>query len=123
MHDSGLRQEFTTGAVRDTAEDKSRPDLISPFAEERLGCWLREGAKKYTEYNWAKGIPMSRCLASLCRHVMKFKQGLNDEDHLSAIMFNAMAIIHYQEMIKRGWLPDALDDLIDFSTIDQRSVE
>ena len=117
IHDSGKRHEFTTGAVRDTSDDKPRPDLISPFAEERLGEWLRKGAVKYSEHNWAKGMPMSRCLASLCRHLMKFKQGLTDEDHLSAIMFNTMALIHYEEMIKRGYLPSELDDLVKYDSI------
>ena len=114
MHDSGQRQQFDTGAMRDTSDDKPRPDLISPFAEERLGEWLRKGALKYNEHNWAKGMPMSRCLASLCRHVMKYKQGLKDEDHLSAIMFNAMALIHYEEMIAQGNLPKELDDLFKY---------
>ena len=45
MNDSGKRQSFGKNmAMRDTADDKPRPDLISPFAEERLGHWLRMGA-------------------------------------------------------------------------------
>lgn len=114
MHDSGKRQSFSSGAVRDTEDDKPRPDLISPFAEERLGHWLKKGAMKYGEHNWSKGIPMSRCLASLCRHVMKYKQGKKDEDHLSAIMFNAMALIHYEEMIKIGMMSEDIDDLFKY---------
>jgi hypothetical protein len=35
MQDSGKREAFESGAVRDTAEGKPRPDLISPFAAER----------------------------------------------------------------------------------------
>jgi len=111
MHDSGNRQSFTTGAVRDTAEDKPRPDLYSPFAEERVGEWLRLGAVKYSEHNWEKGIPNSRCFASLRRQVMRFHQGDRSEDHLAAIIFNAMAIIHNEEMIRRGTLPSKLDDM------------
>ena len=42
---------------------------------------------------------------------MKFMQGLRDEDHLAAIMFNAMALIHYEEMIERGVLPAELNDM------------
>ena len=49
MKDSGNRESFNTGAVRDTADDKPRPDLYSPFAEERVGDWLRLGAIKYAE--------------------------------------------------------------------------
>jgi|TARA_Y100000034_G_scaffold118456_1_gene159105 hypothetical protein len=111
LKQSGSDEKFETGAVRDMADNKPRPDLISPFAEERLGEWLRLGAIRYAERNWEKGMPMSRTLASLNRHLMWFKQGKRDEDHLSAIMFNAMAIIHYEEMIKRGVLPEDLDDL------------
>jgi len=111
MHDSGNRQSFDTGAVRDTAADKPRPDLYSPFADERVGEWLRMGAEKYCERNWEKGIPNSRCFASLRRHVMRYQQGKRDEDHLAAIIFNAMAIIHNEEMIRRGILPKSLDDM------------
>ena len=106
--------------MRDTADDKPRPDLISPFAEERLGHWLRMGARKYAERNWEKGMPYSRCVASLKRHVMKFQQGLNDEDHLAAIMFNSMAVIHYQEMIERGVLPPGLNDMPSYRPITRR---
>ena len=66
MTDSGKRQSFGKNmAIRDTADDKPRPDLISPFAEERQGHWLRMGAAKYAERNWEKGnavLPL-RCLA------------------------------------------------------------
>ena len=111
MHDSGQRQSFSTGAVRDTATDKPRLDLISPFAEERLGELLRRGAVAYGERNWEKGIPNSRCFASLKRHVNKYQQGDHSEDNLAAIVFNAMAIIHNEEMIRRGALPKELDDM------------
>lgn len=111
MHDSGQRQSFATGAVRDTATDKPRIDLISPFALRRLGDWLRRGAEKYAERNWEKGMPVSRCVASLCRHVEALKAGDANEDHAAAVMFNAMAIIHYREMIDRGVLPAELDDM------------
>ena len=61
MTDSGKRQSFGKGmAIRDTADDKPRPDLISPFAEERQGHWLRMGAAKYAERNWENGMPFSR---------------------------------------------------------------
>jgi hypothetical protein len=115
---SGTHQSFGTGlAVRDTATDKPRPDLISPFAEERQGNWLRMGAERYAERNWENGIPFSRCMASLKRHVMKYQQGLQDEDHLAAIMFNAMALIHYEEMIERGVLPAELNDMPNYTAI------
>jgi len=122
MTDSGKRQSFGKGmAIRDTADDKPRPDLISPFAEERQGHWLRMGAVKYAERNREHGMPFSRCVASLKRHLMKYQQGKRDEDHLAAIMFNAMALIHYEEMIERGLLPAELNDMPNYQAVVRRS--
>lgn len=109
--ESGGKEEFITGAVRDTHDDKPRIDLISPYAQIREGKWLAEGAKKYDARNWEKGIPISRCIASLERHVQAYKMGKTDEDHMAAIRTNAGFIIHYEEMIKKGILPDELDDM------------
>jgi len=111
MKDSGSRQEFETGAVRDTAEGKPRPDLISPYANLREGRWLQKGAEKYDERNWEKGIPISRCIASLERHLLAYKQGLTDEDHMAAIRCNAGFILHFEELIDRGIIPPELDDM------------
>ena len=108
---SGAEESFGTGAVRDMSHDKMRPDLFSPFAEERVGNWLMLGARRYAERNWEKGMPFSRCWASLCRHKTKWQQGQRDEDHLAAIVFNAMAILHFEEMIRRGVLPEDLNDM------------
>lgn len=98
VKDSGNRESFFSGAVRDTADDKPRPDLISPFFLTRLGEHLRKGAVKYSEWNWARGIPSSRCYASCMRHLMAFAMGQRDEDHLAAAAFNIMAMIHNEEV-------------------------
>ncbi len=112
-------QSFGTGAVRDTADNKPRIDLISPFAEERHGELMRKGAVKYAERNWEKGMPLSRFLASLHRHMNKFDQGDASEDHLAAIRFNVDGIMHGQEMIKRGVWPKEYDDLPSYNTIEE----
>jgi|LSQX01.3.fsa_nt_gb hypothetical protein len=104
-------EQFTGGAVRDSQEDKPRPDLISPFFKERLGDWLRLGAQRYKPWNWAKGMPISRVVASLERHLMEFQQGLDDEDHLAAIAANAMFLLDFDERIKRGLLSSEFDDM------------
>ena len=111
MKDSGERQQFTTGAVRDTATGKPRPDLISPHANLREGAWLALGAQKYAVDNWTKGIPIRRCFESLMRHAEAYKLGLRDEDHMAAIRTNAGFILHYEEEIKAGRLDAGLDDM------------
>lgn len=111
MRDSGKRQQFNDGAVRDTADGKSRPDLISPFFMMRLGMWLMLGAKKYSERNWEKGIPNSRCFASLMRHICQWLIGNKDEDHLAAMACNIMFLMHNEEAVKIGILPPEIDDM------------
>jgi len=64
-------------------------------------------------------MPVSRCVASLYRHLMYYHQGHRNEDHLAAILFNAMAIIHYEEMIKRGMLPLDLLDMPDYGIVER----
>ena len=111
MKTTGQSQSFKTGAVRDTAKDKPRPELISPYFEDRLGNWLAKGAQKYEARNWEKGIPISRCIASLQRHLGAIKKGMTDEDHEAAVACNIMFIIHYQEMIKRNKMIQEIDDM------------
>ena len=110
LQDSGDRTVFQTGAMRDRGGEKSRPDLISPFFEDRLGELLRKGAIKYSAWNWAKGMPNREYWASLRRHIMKAEMGMTDEDHFAAAAFNLMALMHNQELIKRGLLPKEFDD-------------
>lgn len=100
-------QTFKSGAVRDTNENKPRPDLIPGCCEQRIGHHFRIGAEKYGENNYQKGIPSSRSLASLCRHLSKLKNGETDEDHLAAIVVNAMFIM-YNEW-KHGDNPEICD--------------
>jgi hypothetical protein len=63
---------------------------------------MRKGAEKYSERNWEKGIPISRCIASLERHLQQYKTGLMDEDHLAAIAVNAQFIMHFEAMVEKG---------------------
>jgi len=95
--DSGKRENYETGAVRDTQNNKPRYDLIPPTALRRLALLYARGAEKYDEHNWTKGIPMSRCIASMMRHVFQLIMGDKDEDHAAAIIFNVMCIMHFEE--------------------------
>ena len=103
-------EEFSSGAVRDSSLGKSRIDLISPLAEKRLGDWLCKGAEKYGDRNWEKGMPMSRIMASLKRHLNAYCAGQRDEDHLAAVMCNAMFLAHGEAMIAGGgWKEEFCD--------------
>lgn len=108
--DSGKRQEFHTGARRDVQEDKPRYDLISPIALKRFAELMGRGAAKYGDRNWERGIPLSRFYASMFRHMMQWAEGDTTEDHLAAVLFNAAGIMHTEQMVLDGKLPDSLAD-------------
>lgn len=94
--DSGKREQFENGAVRDTQAGKARYDLIPPGPLRRVAMLYARGAEKYDDHNWTKGQPTSRILASLMRHVEDYRNGDTVEDHLAAVVWNAMAIMYYE---------------------------
>jgi hypothetical protein len=122
VKDSGERQEFSTGARRDTQTGKGRFDLLPVNAMFRLAKHFENGAVKYGDSNWLKGIPLSRYLDSLLRHTFKLAGGLEDEDHLAAIIWNAMCLLETQELIRQGKLPEELANLPD-PVLDEKDFE
>lgn len=104
MNDGGERINYGENAAqREPAIGKGRPDLITPFGLTRLSKWYELGAGKYGDRNWEKGMPFSRYTASMFRHVIAWIKGDNSEDHLAAIAWNALAIIHHQELNEIQW--------------------
>jgi hypothetical protein len=95
--DSGSRQSFDTGAVRDTQDGKPRFDLIPNKALTRVAELYARGAIKYGDRNWEKGMPASRFYSSALRHLFQHGRGEVDEDHLAAVIFNCLAIMQFQE--------------------------
>lgn len=51
---------------------------------------FENGALKYGERNWEKGIPISRYIDSALRHLMKDCCGMSDENHEAAFVWNCM---------------------------------
>lgn len=54
---------------------------------------FEEGAKKYGEYNWQKGIPTSCYIDSAVRHYLKWLRGDEDEPHDRAFVWNVLCCI------------------------------
>lgn len=119
VSDSGQREEFSTGSRRDTREGKGRFDLISTIALRRLARHYENGATKYGDRNWEKGQPLSRYLDSAMRHLIALLECQHDEDHASAVAWNAFAFIHTAERIEQGALPLELDDIGFTSQLDR----
>lgn len=118
IKDSGVRENFSTGSVRDTNEGKGRFDLLPFEGIEVLARHFQAGSKKYGDRNWEKGQPMSRLLDSALRHTFKWLGGQRDEDHLAAACWNLICALTIRERILKRQLPDSLDDLPNLSGVD-----
>lgn len=138
IKDSGCRQEFESGAVRDIQKGKGRCDLLPldvvskliPYGDTARGifynidefmesgcveglykaiscfCYcidlnvstmllevsihFEEGAEKYGENNWQKGLPAKCYINSALRHLLKWFRGDDDERHDRAFVWNLM---------------------------------
>lgn len=109
--DSGQREDFPTGSRRDARYGKGRYDLLPHEGIARLAQLYERGAVKYGDRNWEKGQPLSRFADSMLRHAFQAAAGMKDEDHLAAVAWNALAMISTEARIRRGELPQELDDL------------
>ena len=69
-------------------------DLIARIAKH-----FENGAKKYEENNWRKGLPCKCYIDSAVRHYFKWILGENDEDHEVAYYWNIMCCIWTHENI------------------------
>jgi hypothetical protein len=52
-----------------------------------------EGAKKYSDRNWEKGIPVHCFIDSGVRHYLKWRRGDDDEPHDRAFIWNMLSAI------------------------------
>lgn len=55
-----------------------------------LSLHFEQGAEKYGENNWQKGIPCSSFVDSAVRHYLKMRAGMTDEPHERAFLWNVM---------------------------------
>lgn len=54
---------------------------------------FEEGAKKYGEYNWQKGIPIRCYIDSAVRHYLKWLRRDEDEPHDRAFVWNILCCL------------------------------
>ena len=54
---------------------------------------FEDGAKKYGEHNWQKGIPVKCYIDSAVRHYLKWLRGDKDEPHDRAFCWNILCAI------------------------------
>lgn len=96
-----LKAEFLQKEGVKFDQGKLRMDLLPPDALEALARILTDGAEKYGEYNWSKGMKWSRPYAALLRHLMAFWAGQDNDPesghpHLWHVLTNAVFLTSYQ---------------------------
>jgi hypothetical protein len=57
-----------------------------------LSKHFEQGAIKYGERNWEKGLPESCYIDSAVRHYLKYLDGQTDEPHDRAVLWNLMCL-------------------------------
>jgi hypothetical protein len=109
-------------------DNKTRHDLLEPFAINELAKVFTKGNFKYPEppHNWLHGMKWSKCVASLKRHINAFERGEDfDFDpeckdcqagtclshtglyHMAHAAWNCLALVSYYK-----WFPQGDDRLI-----------
>ena len=67
----------------------SVPDMMLEVAVH-----YEEGAKKYGEHNWEKGLPLWCFIDSATRHFLKYLGGRTDERHDRAFVWNMLGFMY-----------------------------
>ena len=95
---------YDSGYKREEDSEKLKFSLVPSSALKRVAKRFEEGAKKYGHFNWRKADlsdleQLNRFNDAMYRHLIQYLDGETDEDHLSAMICNAMMIIDLQEKV------------------------
>lgn len=90
----GSKVRFETGAVRSSDAEQTRYDLISPIGLRAVAEACAEGAQKYGDFNWERGMPANDLLNHAIRHIYMFLGGDRSEEHLGHAAWGLLAAIH-----------------------------
>lgn len=90
----GTTAKFGTGAVRSDTFEEFRYDLVSPIGLREVARACAEGAQKYGDWNWEKGMPVHDLLNHAIAHIYQFLAGDRSEPHLGHAAWNLLAAIH-----------------------------
>ena len=95
---AGTTAKFGTGAVRSDTFEEFRYDLVSPIGLREVARACAEGAAKYGDWNWERGMPVHDLLNHAIAHIYGFLSGDRSEPHLGHAAWNLLAAIHSSEL-------------------------
>ena len=88
-----MNRQYSTGAQRDSDKGKPKYTYLPFDVLDRVAKHLEIGARKYGNYNYRLGMLSSDIEDSMQRHMVAYWQGKQDEDHLAAIIANALFLL------------------------------
>ena len=115
IKDSGARQHFDSGMVRDVEEGKvGYHKVLDGPMFHRWAAPLTAGARKYPDEpdgsaNWTKADGATEYLRfkrSAFRHFIQWFTGQDDEDHAAAVFFN----INGAEYVRQKYVGRGMND-------------
>ena len=90
-----VRMDFVVGhlynALKEFLKQSDFADIPTMVLE--LSVHFEQGANKYTEDNWKRGIPVNCYIDSAIRHYLKWLRGDTDERHDRAFVWNIVSCI------------------------------
>lgn len=105
IKDSGRRQSYESGMVRDVTDGKVNYLLTrSGPMYERWALHLTRGGEKYSPDNWLQAAgpeELRRFRESAARHFDQWLRGDEDEDHAAAVFFNCNGAEYVKERLRR----------------------
>ena len=92
---TGISEFQATGEIRYLYYALDNFDRFEAWSNMflQVAIHFEEGAKKYGENNWQKGIPVHCYIDSAVRHYLKFLRGDKDEPHDRAFCWNILCAI------------------------------
>ena len=83
--------DFLYDALKEFLKQSDFADIPTMVLE--LSVHFEQGANKYTEDNWKRGIPVNCYIDSAIRHYLKWLRGDTDERHDRAFVWNIVCCI------------------------------
>lgn len=121
IKDSGKRQQFASGMVRDVTDGKVDYGLaLDGPMFDRYARHLTEGAKKYAKRNWMLADDqeaLDRFRESALRHFMQWYRGDVDEDHAAAVYFNVNGAEYVRERLVGAVILEGERDVAEGRTV------
>ena len=106
VKDSGQRELFSSGMVRDTSTGKTDYTLaLDGPMFKRWAEHLTKGAVKYKKRNWmqARGVEeYERFKESALRHFVAYLDGQTDEDHAAGVFFNINGMEYTKQKMRES---------------------